>query len=172
MKKKEPSFEEAISASSLWCTAWESGELSDEVLADRVSELLETINGARGFFVFSLSSDSPLMDRLPDALVFVLRNTGKMVVDLTAKNLVMSTAMAYQHQQDKKTIQQVGSERIKRRCIDLLRLLEPYLVKDRLESLLLATEDSGKDVKFFSTWNYDNEQKKEIAMVINSIAEN
>ena len=49
MRKKSPSFEEAINAASLWCTAWEQGELSDEVLADRVSELLETRNGSRGF---------------------------------------------------------------------------------------------------------------------------
>ena len=39
MNKLNPSFEEAINAASLWCTAWEKDELSDEVLAERVAEL-------------------------------------------------------------------------------------------------------------------------------------
>ena len=101
MRKKSPSFEEAISAASLWCTAWEQGELSDEVLADRVSELLETRNGSRGFFAFSLSSNSPLMDRLPEALIFQLRKAGDSIVEITVKNFAMSTAMSIHHQRKK-----------------------------------------------------------------------
>tara|TARA_B100001996_G_scaffold198317_1_gene151833 strand:+ start:1070 stop:1588 length:519 start_codon:yes stop_codon:yes gene_type:complete len=172
MRKKSPSFEEAINAASLWCTAWEQGELSDEVLADRVSELLETRNGSRGFFAFSLSSNSPLMDRLPDALIFRLREAGEIVVDLTAKNLAMSTAMTLHHQRNKKPNQQAASENIQRRCIELLRLLEPHSVKERLESLLEATKGKGKDLDFLSRWNYDDAQKREIAKAINSIPEN
>ena len=42
MKKQNPSFEEAMNAAAIWCTAWENGELSDEVLADRIDELLES----------------------------------------------------------------------------------------------------------------------------------
>ncbi len=172
MKKKIPSFEEAINASSLWCSAWEEGELSDEVLADRVSELLESRDGSRGFFAFTLSSNSPLMDRLPDALIFRIREAGEIIVDLTVKNLAMSTAMALHHQLNQKTEQKAASENIKRRCIELLRLLEPNTVKKRLEILLDGTKGKGKDVDFLNRWNYDDEQKKEIANAINSIPEN
>ncbi len=172
MKKQTPNFEEAINAASLWCKAWEEGELSDEVLADRVSELLETINGARGFFVISLSSDSPLMDRLPDALIFQLRRSGEIVVDLTAKNLVMSTAMTVHHQRNNNLEEGLQSNKIKRRCQELLRLLEPNSVKRRLESFLKATQGEGKDIDFFNHWKYDEAQIQEIASAINSIAEN
>ncbi len=171
MRKKHPSFEEAINAASLWCSAWEQGELSDEILADRVSELLETSNGSRGFFALSLSCDSPLMDRLPDALIFRLREAGEGVVDLTVKNLVMSTAMALHHQLNKKPEQKAASENIQRRCIELLRLLEPHSVKKRLESLLEGINGKGKDMDFLSRWNYNDAQKKEITNVINSIPE-
>ena len=98
MSIKEPTFEQAMNATMLWCTAWEKGELSDEVLADRVSELLDSQNGVRGFLVISLASDCPLMDRLPESLVLQLRSAGEIVVDLTVRNLAMSTAMALHHQ--------------------------------------------------------------------------
>ena len=171
MKKQNPSFEEAMSAASLWCSAWEAGELSDEVLADRVSELLETKNGARGFFVISLSSDSPLMDRFPDALMFQLRKAGKNIVDITAKNLAMSSAMELTHKRNKSPDQQVRSQKIRRRCIELLRLLDTFSVKERLEQLLCATQGKGKDVDFLKRWEYDDEQMKAIARAINLVAE-
>ena len=65
----QPSFEQAIEVADLWCHAWEQGELSDEVLADRVAELVASRDGARGFFVVSLPADNPLMDRLPLVVV-------------------------------------------------------------------------------------------------------
>lgn len=42
-----------------WLGLWENGELSDEVLADRVGELVQSRDGARGFFVVALAGDSP-----------------------------------------------------------------------------------------------------------------
>jgi hypothetical protein len=62
----EPSFPQAMEIANQWLALWEAGELSDEVLADRVSELVASRDGARGFFVVSLAGDSPLLDRLPD----------------------------------------------------------------------------------------------------------
>ncbi len=171
MGERNPSFEEAMNATSLWCKAWETGQLSDEVLADRVSELLETKNGARGFFVISLSSDSPLMDRLPDVLIFQLREAGESVVDITSKNLAMSSAMELHHHRKKNFEQAAKSEKIKQRCIDLLRLLDPYHVKARLEKLLLAVQGEGEDVAFLDKWEYDDEQKKAILIGIHSVAE-
>ncbi len=172
MKKQTPSFEEAMNAASLWCNAWDSGELSDEVLADRVFELLKTKDGARGFFAISLSSDSPLMDRIPESLIFQLRESGEAIIDITAKNLAMSSAMELHHQRNKNLELKTRSERIKQRCIELLKLLEPNSVKEKIESLLQATKGKGKDVDFLDRWKYDNDQKKAIAISINLIAEN
>ncbi|AAQ00400.1 MULTISPECIES: hypothetical protein [Prochlorococcus] len=172
MDKQTPSFEEAMNAASLWCNAWEEGELSDEVLADRVAELVETINGARGFFVISLSSNSPLMDRLPEALIFRLRAAGDSVIDLTIRNLAMSTAMSLHHERDKNLEQKYNSEQIKRRCIELLRLLEPNSVKEKIEQLIQSISGEGCYGDFLKRWGYDEEQKKAIISSINSIVEN
>ena len=69
----QPSFQQAMEITAQWLQLWEHGELSDEVLADRVAELVASRDGARGFFVVSLAGDSPLMDRLPDSVVLALR---------------------------------------------------------------------------------------------------
>ncbi len=172
MSIKKPSFEEAMNAALYWCNAWEVGELSDEVLADRVADLLVSRNGARGFFVITLASDCPLMDRLPHSLILQLREAGEIVVDLTVRNLAMSSAMALHHQRNQDSKQQEGSERVTARCIDLLRLLEPHQVKQRLEDLLEATKGKGNDQDFLERWGYDNEQKQAIALSIASVTDN
>ncbi len=172
MKTIKPNFEEAMNVAALWCKAWEAGELSDEVLADRVSELLATQNGARGFFVVTLASDSPLLDRLPDPLAMQLREAGETVVDLTVRNLAMSSAMAVHHKRQANSNQQAASERVTSRCMDLLRILEPNSVKNRLEKLLVATEGKGEDLAFLEKWKYDKEQRLAIAANILAIANN
>ena len=83
------------------------------------------------------------MDRLPDAVVGQLRCAGAGVVDLSVRNLAMSTAMAVHHRRSGDEAQQAGSERVSSRCIELLRLLEPAEVKERLEQLLAAALDTA-----------------------------
>ncbi len=167
----EPSFQQAMEITAQWLQLWEHGELSDEVLADRVEELVASRDGARGFFVVSLAGDSPLMDRLPDPLVLALRGGGAGVVDLSARNLAMSTAMALHHSRSGDAGQQAGSERVQQRCTELLRLLEPEAVKTRLETLLAATAGDGEDVAFLERWGYDAEQRARIADAVLAVAE-
>ena len=153
-----------------WLLLWDNNELSDEVLGERVAEIVASRDGARGFFVVSLAGDCPLMDRLPDPVVLALRRAGEGVVDLTVRNLAMSTAMVVHHERSGDTQQQAGSERVQLRCIDLLRLLEPTAVKCRLESLLQGTQGSGEDVAFLSRWGYDAQQQAAIADAASSVA--
>jgi hypothetical protein len=166
------SFAEAMERSGHWLAAWESGELSDEVLADRVGALVASRDGARGFFVVALTGEAPLMDRLPEPLVFQLRGVGAGVVDLTVRNLAMSTAMALAHARLGDSERQAASERVQVRSRELLRLLEPALVKERLETLLLAARDGqGEDRAFLDRWGYDGEQRLAIAAAVESVAE-
>ncbi len=172
MTKLEPSFKQAIEFSAIWLKAWEAGELSDEVMADRIAELIASQNGARGFFAISLSVDSPLLDRLPEPVVVQLRIAGDRIIDLTIKNLAMSSAMAITHKRNTDNELQNRSERIAYRCIEILRLLEPNAVKCRLENLLAAIEGRGleEDIKFLEKWQYDNDQKLAIASNIIAVA--
>lgn len=165
------SFPEAMERASQWLSLWDSGELSDEVLADQVAALVSSRDGARGFFVVSLTTDAPLMDRLPEALVIVLRAGGEGVVDLTVRNLAMSTAMAVHHQRSGDRQQQVRSERVRERSTELLRALLPELVKPRLETLLNAVcESRGTDQAFLERWGYDEEQKRAIEEAVLAVA--
>jgi hypothetical protein len=164
-----PSFAQAMEITAQWIGLWEGGELSDEVLADRVGELVASRDGARGFFVVALAGDSALMDRLPEPLAQVLRLAGEGVVDLTARNLAMSTAMAVHHGHQGDEQQQGRSMRVKQRCADLLVWLDPTLVAKRLEVLLEATGGRGEDVAFLQRWGYDGEQIKAIAGAIGSL---
>jgi hypothetical protein len=167
----QPTFQQAMEITAQWLALWENGELSDEVLGDRVAEMVASRDGARGFFVVSLAGDCPLMDRLPDPVVFALRQAGAGVVDLSVRNLAMSTAMALHHQRSGDAGQQAGSERVQLRCTELLRLLEPEAVKLRLETLLEATAGRGEDVAFLERWGYDAEQKASIAQAALAVAE-
>ena len=169
MNDPKPSFKQAMNVTILWCNSWEKDELSDEVLADRIGELLKTIEGARGFFVVSLSIDCPLMDRLPEPLIFQLRNSGQSIVDLTVKNLAMSSAMVVKHRENN-DIQELQSERIKIRCIELLKLLDSTQVKKRLDVLIEATKGNGTDLKFLNRWGYNDKQIDAISKSIYEIA--
>jgi hypothetical protein len=168
---REPSFPQAMEIAAQWLGLWEHGELSDEVLADRVGELVASRDGARGFFVVALAGDCPLMDRLPEPLVIALRTAGAGVVDLTTRNLAMSTAMALHHGRSGDEAQRGGSERVAARCHELLRLLEPTAVRDRLETLLAATGGEGDDVAFLDRWGYDIEQRQAIAAAVLAVAD-
>jgi len=169
MNEQKPTFKEAMQASMLWCKSWENDEISDEVISDRIGELIKTVEGARGFFVVSLSIDCALMDRFPDALIFQLRSSGEIVVDLTVKNLAMSSAMIITHRNNNDP-QKIQSERIKIRCIELLKLLDSNQVKKRLDILLDATKGNGTDLKFLEKWKYNDEQIRAISESIFEVA--
>ena len=168
----EPSFQQAMEIAAGWLKQWDDEEMSDEVLADRVGELVASRDGARGFFVVSLAGDSALMDRLPEALVHKLQEAGDGVVDLTARNLAMSAAMTIHHRANGDDDQAAGSERVNVRCTELLRQLESPRVKERLETLLeAAAHNRGDDVSFLERWNYNASQKAAIAASIHNVAD-
>lgn len=173
-----PSFPQAMEIAAQWIGLWEAGELSDEVLADRVGELVASRDGARGFFVVGLTGEAPLLDRLPEPLVAALRQAGPGVVDLTARNLAMSTAMVLHHRRSGDREHQAGSERVQLRSTELLRQLEPVAVKQRLEPLLAAAVADGgaeaavaEDRAFLDRWGYDAEQRQAIAAAIEAVAD-
>ncbi len=60
MNDQKPTFKQAMEATMIWCNSWENDEISDEVISDRIGELIKTVEGARGFFVVSLDTASKL----------------------------------------------------------------------------------------------------------------
>lgn len=180
-------FVESMQQTGAWLASWVAGELSDEVLADRVAGLLRDRDGARGFFVVTMTSEIPLLDRQPEALLQALRQAGEAVVDLTVRNLVMSSAMAVHHARNHDRDQCEGSQKVQRRGWELLAQLRPELVLRRLEPMLAATrlkaehddpelspglpEAVVEDLAMLRRWQYDHDQLTAIAAALERVAD-
>jgi hypothetical protein len=79
--------------------------------------------------------------------------------------------MALHHQRSGDATQQARSERVRDRSTELLRQLDPNLVKQRLEVLLQAAgQSSGPDLDFLDRWGYDPEQRRAISEAVLAVA--
>ncbi len=167
---KEASFTQAINISAQWCKEWEEDLLSEEVLADRIAELIKTKNGLRGFFAYALSDkDCLLLDKLPFSIIFKLNEGGDAVVEIVVKNLIMSTAQIIIHQRDNNHEYEIISENISNRCKAILRLLETKLVTKTINQVLKDLDNMGNS--FDNSIKYDSEQKEFIKKQVLDIAQ-
>ena len=158
IKSQEPSFIQAINISKEWCREWEEDLLSDEVLADRIKELIKTKTGIRGFFAYTLSdNECTLLDKLPSSLIFKLREEGETVVEITIKNLFMSSAQTLNHQKDNNYKYASISKNISERCINLLRELDTNIVSKQINKFLSELDNMGNSLD--KKIKYTNDQK-------------
>ena len=170
------SFQEAMQVAARWLAAWRTearcagarcaGDQDAATLAEQLAVLLAHHDGRRGFFVVALTGDDPLLDAPPAPVLACLRGAGAAVVDLTVRNLAMSTAMLLEHRRRHDEESASGSLRVQRRCQGLLRQLDPVAVRQRLEQLMEATEGHGPDVAFLERWGYDAAQRQAVAAVV------
>ena len=167
---KKPSFYQSIDIANQWCKDWEEELLSDEVLSDRVAELVKTKNGLRGFFAYALSDiNCSLLDKLPSSLIFKFVEGGEQIVDITLKNLIMSSAQIINHQRDNNPEYEKMSTNISDRCINLLKVLDTNLVNYRENVILDNLDNLGNSID--NSKNYDLEQKELIREKIAKIAQ-
>ena len=167
---KEASFTQAINISAQWCKEWGEDLLSEEVLADRIAELIKTKNGLRGFFAYALSDkDCLLLDKLPFSLIFKLNEAGDSVVEVVVKNLIMSSAQIIIHRRDNNPEYETTSANISDRCKAILRLLESKSVTKSVNQVLRNLDNMGNS--FDNSLKYDSEQKDFIKKQILDIAQ-
>ena len=156
---KKASFSQAINISAHWCKEWEEDLLSEEVLADRIAELIKTKNGIRGFFAYALSDkDCLLLDKLPSSLIFKLNEGLDPVVEIVVKNLIMSSAQIIFHRRHNNHEYESSSEVIADRCKEILRLLETNLVTNTVNRFIKELDTLGNS--FDNSTKYDAEQKE------------
>ena len=166
---KEASFTQAINISAQWCKDWGEDFLSEEVLADRIAELIKTKNGLRGFFAYALSDkDCLLLDKLPFSLIYKLNEGGIAVTDIVVKNLIMSSAQIVIHRRVNNNEYETTSENISDRCKAILRLLETKSVTKSVNQVLRELDDMCNS--FDNSLKYDPEQKEFIKKQILAIA--
>jgi len=167
---KEASFTQAINISAQWCKEWGEDLLTEEVLADRIAELIKTRNGLRGFFAYALSDkDCFLLDELPFSLIYKLNENGDDVVDIVLKNLIMSSAQIIMHRRNNNHEYWMTSENIADRCKAILRLLETKSVTKSVNQVLRDLNNMGNS--FDNSIKYDLEQKEFIKKQIFDIAQ-
>ena len=167
---QEPSFIQSINIAKDWCKDWEDNLLSDEVLADRIKELLKTKIGTRGFFAYALSDNKcTLLDKLPSSLIFAFRERGEHIVDITIRNLFMSSAQILNHKKNKNYEYAEKSNDISDRCINILKELDSKLVTNKMNKMLSEIDSMGNS--FDNKVKYTAEQKKFIKNKVNEIAQ-
>ncbi len=170
INSKEASFTQAINISAQWCKEWGEDLLSEEVLADRIAELIKTRNGLRGFFAYALSDkDCFLLDKLPFSLMYKLNELGDAVADIVLKNLIMSSAQIVIHRRDNNHAYEITSEIISDRCKAILRLLETKSVTNSVNQVLRNLDDMGNS--FDNSVKYDSNQKEFIKKQIFDITQ-
>ena len=166
---KEASFTQAINISAQWCKEWKDDLLSEEVLADRIAELIKTKNGLRGFFAYALSDqDCYLLDKLPFSFIYKLTENGKNVVEIIVKNLIMSSAQIVVHEKENNLDYKSNSENIAERCKNILRVLETNLVTKTINKVIKDLDNLGNS--FDNSTKYDDKQKEFIKRQIFDIA--
>ncbi|GBF78706.1 hypothetical protein [Aphanothece sacrum] len=157
------SFEDALNLSETLLEAMESQQLKDDEIQEMITTLVNSENGARGFFVTYLTSDHSLADNPSSEVINGLKTCPEIVSELLVKNLAMSSAMAITHRRnnDEKTAQ--GSDRVCQRTTQIIQQLNLELVTEKLKKLK-STIIHGKGIyaSFLEKWGYDEEQKKVI----------
>ena len=165
----EASFTQAINISAQWCKEWGEDILSEEVLADRIAELIKTRNGLRGFFAYSLSDkDCFLLDKLPFSLIYKLNESGDAVAEIVVKNLIMSSAQIINHRRNNNHEYEMRSENISDRCKAILRMLDTKSVTKFANKVIKDLDNMGNS--FDNSVKYDLEQKEFIKKQIFDIA--
>jgi hypothetical protein len=164
------SFDEAITFTQQLMQGITESSIEEAEVEKAIAELLQTMNGARGFFVTYLTSDSSLADHPSEAVLKALATAPDIVATLLVKNVAMSTAMAITHQRQDNPDQAQGSLQVQRRSILLLEHLRSLEIKAELTQLVESlSTGTGEYQAFLERWGYDAEQKRDIQRIVQDI---
>lgn len=157
-------FEQAIEQTQNLISARLNQEINAQQFAQGVQVLVQSENGARGFFVTYLTLENDLADQPDEPLIQALGNSPEIVSELLVKNLVMSTAMGITHRRNQDEALAQGSDRVQRRTQELMERLKnlPQIPSKAQELFRNAGGESGQYSDFLERWGYDAEQKQAI----------
>ncbi len=163
-------FEQAIALTQSLLSQVEVGELSEPEIAATITQLVKTENGARGFFVTYLTSDSSIADNPSTPVVQALQSNPDVVAELLVKNVAMSAAQAVFHRRNHKEDMAEASEQVRQRTARLIQLVEMPAVYDHSQKLLeSATTGEGSYKAFLERWGYDAEQREVICQALQQV---
>ncbi|MBW4665007.1 MAG: hypothetical protein KME01_12535 [Chroococcus sp. CMT-3BRIN-NPC107] len=137
-----------------------------EPSASEIAQLVQTEDGARGFFVTYLTSE---IANFPSTeIVTGLRSHPEIVSELLVKNLAMSTAQQLFHRRREDEDMASASGRVQERTRQLIELVDLDLVYEKLQQMVASIDADGSYHAFLKRWSYDDEQKQAIKVAINN----
>ena len=167
---KDLTFEDALQLTRTLTEAMVNKKLKDSEIEEIVTTLVNSENGARGFFVVYFTSDLPLADNPSEGVVNALKTSPEIVSELLVKNLAMSSAMSVTHRRNNDENIAKSSEKVAVRNGNLIKLTDLELSSQKLAALTQTIiNNSGIYQAFLDKWEYDEEQKQTIQKYIESI---
>jgi hypothetical protein len=160
-------FDEAIDLTQVFLTQLKKNELTSSQILDFVSALLQTANGARGFFVTYLTASDPLDDEIQPEIIAAIAAHPEIAADLLVKNIAMSTAQQLHHQRRNDPEMVTSSATVAARTTKIIQQLNLPQIQDLCRELVNTIHTgTGSYREFLTRWGYDDEQKGSIAQTV------
>jgi hypothetical protein len=141
--------------------------LDTDTITQKITELVSTENGARGFFVTYLTSDLPYTEHPSLEVITALKTSPILVNELLVKNLAMSTAMVIYHRSQGDEENAQGSEKVQEKTGQLIKQLLSQSLGEKLQQLATSLNTGqGEYQAFLERWGYDDCQRQAIAKII------
>jgi hypothetical protein len=141
--------------------------LDTDTITQKITELVSTENGARGFFVTYLTSDLPYTEHPSLEIITALKTSPILVNELLVKNLAMSTAMVIYHRSQGDEENAQGSEKVQEKTGQLIKQLLSQSLGEKLQQLATSLNTGqGEYQAFLERWGYDDCQRQAIAKII------
>ncbi|ARI83103.1 hypothetical protein IQ224_02020 [Microcystis sp. LEGE 00066] len=141
--------------------------LDTDTITQKLTELVSTENGARGFFVTYLTSDLSYTEYPSLEVITALKTSPILVNELLVKNLAMSTAMVIYHRSQGDEENAQGSEKVQEKTSQLIKQLLSPALGEKLQQLATSLNTGqGEYQAFLERWGYDDCQRQAIAEII------
>ena len=163
-------FDEAIDLTQLFLTQLQKNQLTSSQIQDFVSALVQTANGARGFFVTYLTARDPICDQPQPEIIAALQANPDIAADLLVKNMAMSTAQKLYHQRRNDLEMVASSATVAVRTTKIIQQLNLSQIQDMCRELVNTIQaGTGYYSEFLTRWGYDEEQKNSIAQAVSEL---
>jgi hypothetical protein len=163
-------FDEAIDLTQLFLSQLKQNELTSSQILDFVSELIQTANGARGFFVTYLTAQDPICDTPQPEIIAAIAAHPEIAADLLVKNIAMSTAQQLYHQRRDDNAMVAASATVAARTITMITALNLPQIQSMCRELVSTIQfGAGSYTEFLTRWGYDDEQKQSIDQVVSQL---
>jgi hypothetical protein len=164
-------FDEAIDLTQLFLLQLKKNQLTAEQILDFVSALMQTANGARGFFVTYLTGSDPICDAPHPEIIAALAANPTIATDLLVKNIAMSTAQQIYHQRRNDPNMMASSATVAARTTKIIQQLNLPQIQLMCRELVATIQTgTGSYTDFLTRWGYDDEQKKSIAQAVSQLS--